>query len=437
MSKRVSKAKAIMIVGAQWGDEGKGKIIDYLAPTVDYVVRFQGGNNAGHTVVVDGVVHKLHLLPSGVLYPKKRIIMGNGMVIDPEVLLAELDNFETKGQKLNLLISERAHVIFPFHILMDGMIDEYKGTLGAGTTRRGIGPAYADKAERSGIRVVDLLNKAIFKEKFDQLFELKKNTLQKLYRQRITLNKTAIFNAYVRYGQRLKPYVGDVSLEVNQALKTGKRILFEGAQGTLLDNDHGAYPHTTSSNTIAGAVCTGVGIGPTKIDEIIGVVKAYLSRVGSGPVPTEAKGALGDYLRERGQEYGTTTGRPRRCGWVDLVQLRYAARINGLTSMAITKIDILGGLKKIPVAVKYKYKSSYITELPADLEVTRHCKPVYRELPGWKNLTDDDFATILKHGYKALPSKMKDYMKFIADQVDTPISLVSVGAERKSTIQVP
>ena len=437
MSKRIAKAKANMILGAQWGDEGKGKIIDYLAPTVDYVVRFQGGNNAGHTVVVDGVVHKLHLLPSGVLYPKKRIIMGNGMVIDPEVLLAELDNFETKGQKLNLLISERAHVIFPFHILMDGMIDEYKGTLGAGTTRRGIGPAYADKAERSGIRIVDLLNKDIFKEKFDQLFELKKNTLQKLYRQRITLNKTAIFNTYVRYGQRLKPYVGDVSLEVNQALKAGKRILFEGAQGTLLDNDHGAYPHTTSSNTIAGAVCTGVGIGPTKIDEIIGVVKAYLSRVGSGPVPTEAKGALGDYLRERGQEYGTTTGRPRRCGWVDLVQLRYAARINGLTSMAITKIDILGGLKKIPVAIKYKYKSSYITELPADLEVTRHCKPVYRELAGWKNLTDDDFTTILKHGYKALPNKMKEYMKFIADQVETPISLVSVGAERKSTIQVP
>jgi adenylosuccinate synthase len=437
MSKRVSKAKAIMIVGAQWGDEGKGKIIDYLAPTVDYVVRFQGGNNAGHTVVVDGVVHKLHLLPSGVLYPNKRIVMGNGMVIDPEVLLAELDNFEIKGHKLNLLISERAHVIFPFHIIMDGMIDEYKGTLGAGTTRRGIGPAYADKSERFGIRVVDLLNKQIFREKFDQLFELKKNTLQKLYRQKINLNKEAIFNTYYKYGQRMKPYIGDVSLEVNQALQAGKRVLFEGAQGTLLDNDHGAYPHTTSSNTIAGAVCTGVGIGPTKIDEIIGVVKAYLSRVGSGPVPTEAKGAMGDYLRERGQEYGTTTGRPRRCGWVDLVQLRYASRINGLTSMAVTKIDVLGGLKKIPVAVKYKYKSSYMTELPADLEITRHCKPVYKELTGWKNLTDADFKTIVHHGYKALPPRMKEYLKFIADQVNTPVSFVSVGAERKSTIQVP
>lgn len=437
MSKRVAQAKAIMIVGAQWGDEGKGKIIDYLAPTVDYVVRFQGGNNAGHTVVVDGVVHKLHLLPSGVLYPKKRIVMGNGMVIDPEVLLAELDNFETKGQKLNLLISERAHIIFPFHILMDGMIDEYKGVLGAGTTRRGIGPAYADKSERTGIRVVDLLNKAIFKEKFNQLFDLKKNTLQKLYKQKITLNKQAIFNTYWRYGQRLKPYVGDVSLEVNQALQSGKRILFEGAQGTLLDNDHGAYPHTTSSNTIAGAVCTGVGIGPTKIDEIIGVVKAYLSRVGSGPVPSEAKGKMGDYLRERGQEYGTTTGRPRRCGWIDLVQLRYACRVNGLTSIAVTKIDVLGGLKKIPLAVKYKYKSTYLTELPADLEMIRHCKPIYRELPGWKNLTDDDFATIVKHGYTALPPRMKDYLKFITHEVATPVSLVSVGAERKSTIQVP
>lgn len=430
-------AKTFMVVGAQWGDEGKGKVIDYLAPQVDYVVRFQGGNNAGHTVVVDGVVHKLHLLPSGVLYPNKRIVMGNGMVIDPEVLLSELDNFETKGHKLNLLISERAHVIFPFHIIMDGMIDEYKGTLGAGTTRRGIGPAYADKAERFGIRMVDLLNKRIFKEKFDQLFELKKNTLQRLYRQKINLSKEEIFNTYYKYGQRLKPYIGDVSLEVNQAIDAGKRVLFEGAQGILLDNDHGAYPHTTSSNTVAGAACTGVGVGPTKIQEIIGVVKAYLSRVGSGPVPTEAKGKMGDYLRERGQEYGTTTGRPRRCGWVDLVQLRYACRINGFTSLAVTKIDVLGGLKKIPIATKYKYKNSYITELPADLEVTRMCKPVYKELPGWKNLTDADFKTIITHGYKALPVNMKKYLTFISEQTKTPISLVSVGAERKSTIQVP
>ncbi|MFA6475531.1 MAG: adenylosuccinate synthase [Patescibacteria group bacterium] len=437
MSKRILKAQAIMVVGAQWGDEGKGKVIDFLAPTVDYVVRFQGGNNAGHTVVVDGVVHKLHLLPSGVLYAKKRIVLGNGMVIDPEVLLSELDNFETKGFKLNLLISERAHVIFPFHIIMDGMIDDYKGVLGAGTTRRGIGPAYADKAERFGIRMVDLLNKKIFREKFDQLFELKKNTLQKLYQQRIPLHKETIFQTYYKFGQRLKPYIGDVSLEVNRALDSGKRILFEGAQGTLLDNDHGAYPHTTSSNTIAGAVCTGVGIGPTKIDEIIGVVKAYLSRVGSGPVPTEAKGSMGDYLRERGQEYGTTTGRPRRCGWIDLVQLNYAARINGLTSLAVTKIDVLGGLKNIPVAIKYRYKSSLLTELPADLEVMRHCRPVYKALPGWKNLTDADFTTIITHGYKALPKHMKDYLAFIADQVNTPVSLVSVGAERKATIQVP
>lgn len=433
----IKRAKTYMIVGAQWGDEGKGKIIDYLAPTVDYVVRFQGGNNAGHTVVVDGVVHKLHLLPSGVLYPNKRIVMGNGMVIDPEVLISELDNFENKGYKLNLLISERAHVIFPFHIIMDGMIDEYKGTLGAGTTRRGIGPAYADKSERFGIRMVDLLNKKIFREKFDQLFDLKKNTLQRLYRQRITLNKETIFKTYYAYGQRLKPYIGDVSLEVNQALDKGKRILFEGAQGALLDNDHGAYPHTTSSNTIAGAVCTGVGIGPTKIDVIIGVVKAYLSRVGSGPVPTEAKGRIGDYLRERGQEYGTTTGRPRRCGWVDLVQLRYACRINGFTDLAMTKIDVLGGLKTIPVAVKYKYKNSIITELPADLEIARHCRPVYKELPGWKNLTDQDFAAIIATGYKALPPKMKTYIQFISDQVQTPIALLSVGAERKSTIRIP
>lgn len=428
--------RTAMVVGAQWGDEGKGKIIDYLTPEADYVVRFQGGNNAGHTLVVDGVVHKLHLIPSGVLYEGKRVVLGNGMVIDPEVLISEIDSFEVRGVKLNMLISERAHVIFPFHIIMDGMIDEYKGKLAAGTTRRGIGPAYADKAERSGIRIIDLLDKKIFREKFDQLYDLKKNTLKNLYKQKITMNKEEIFQAYWNYGQRLKPYVGDVSLEVNQAIDDGKKVLFEGAQGTMLDNDHGAYPHTTSSNTIAGAVCTGVGVGPTKIDSIVGVVKAYLSRVGSGPVPTEAKGKVGDYLRERGQEYGTTTGRPRRCGWVDLVQLRYACRINGLTSLAITKIDILGGLKEIPIATKYKYKNSFLTELPADLNAQRLCKPVYKNLAGWKDLTDADFVKIVNTGYSALPKKMRDYMKFIADETNTPVELVSVGAERKSTIRV-
>lgn len=430
------KARTVMILGAQWGDEGKGKIIDYLTKDADYVVRFQGGNNAGHTLVVDGVVHKLHLIPSGVLYAEKRIVLGNGMVIDPEVLISELDNFETKGVRLNMLISERAHLIFPFHIIMDGMIDEYKGALSAGTTRRGIGPAYADKAERFGIRVIDLMNPSIFKEKFDQLFDLKKNTLTKLYKQKITLNKQEIYKTYLNYGKRLKPYVGDVSLEVNHAIKAGKKVLFEGAQGTMLDNDHGAYPHTTSSNTIAGAACTGVGVGPKCIDEIVGVVKAYLSRVGSGPVPTEAKPKLADYLRERGQEYGTTTGRPRRCGWVDLVQLRYACRVNGLTSLAITKIDVLGGLKSIPVGMHYKYKNTVLKELPADLNVIRNCKPVYKELPGWANLTDKDFEAIITKGYKALPKNMKAYMKFITEHTETPISLVSVGAERKATIRV-
>ncbi len=433
----LKKSNALMVIGAQWGDEGKGKISDYLTRGVDYVVRFQGGNNAGHTLVVDGEVYKLHLIPSGALYKDKRIVLGNGMVIDPEVLLSEIDNFESRGIKLNMLISERAHVIFPFHIIMDGMIDEYKGTLAAGTTRRGIGPAYADKAERSGIRIIDLMNRSVFEEKFDQLFDLKKNTLRLLYKQKIHLNKNEVFEMYWKYGQRLKPYVGDVSLEVNNAIDAGKKILFEGAQGTMLDNDHGAYPHTTSSNTIAGAACVGVGVGPNKIDEIIGVVKAYLSRVGSGPVPTEAKGKIGNYLRERGQEYGTTTGRPRRCGWVDLVQLRYACRINGFTSLAITKIDVLGGLKKIPIATKYKYKNSFITELPADLNLQRLCRPVYKELPGWKDLTDADFQAIISSGYKALPPKMKEYMKFIADQSNTPISIVSVGADRKATIEVP
>ncbi|MFA6027742.1 MAG: adenylosuccinate synthase [Patescibacteria group bacterium] len=428
--------QTLMIIGAQWGDEGKGKIADVFAKDVDYVVRYQGGNNAGHTLVVDGEVYKLHLIPSGVLYKNKRIILGNGMVIDPEVLVSEITGFEAKGMKLNMCISERAHVIFPFHILMDGMIDEYKGKLGAGTTRRGIGPCYADKAERSGIRIVDLLSKDIFKEKFDKLFDLKKNTLERLYRQKVDLNKNEIFNNYWKMGQKLKKYVGDVSVEINDAFDDGKKVLFEGAQGAMLDNDHGVYPHTTSSNTIAGGVCTGVGIGPTRIHKIIGVVKAYLSRVGSSPLPSEGNLKDANYLRERGQEYGTTTGRPRRCGWIDLVQLRHAVRVNGLTSLAITKIDVLGGLKKIPICVNYKLGGKIIKNMPASLEVFRKCQPIYEYVPGWQDLNEEDFNLIIKKGYKALPVNMKKYIKKIEQEVKVPVELVSVGPDRKATIKI-
>lgn len=434
--KRIKKWQAMVILGSQWGDEGKGKIADYYGDKADYVVRFQGGNNAGHTLVVEGEVYKLHLIPSGVLHEDKVICLGNGMVIDPEILITEIDNLEAKGMKLNMLISERAHVIFPFHILMDGMIDEYKGELGAGTTRRGIGPCYADKAERSGIRMVDLMNKSIFKEKFDKLFELKKLTLEKLYKADIDLNKNRILKNYLEFGERLMPYVGDVSLAVNEALDKGRKVMFEGAQGTMLDNDFGAYPHTTSSNTTAGGVCVGAGISPTRIDRIVGVVKAYTSRVGDSPLPTELFGRKAQYLQERGQEFGTTTARPRRVGWLDFVQLRYAQRINGFTGLAVTKIDILGGIKKIPVCTHYKYGKKKTAEMPASLEELRRCKPVYTSMPGWKDLTEEDFRAIIKKGYAALPQNMRKYLKMIESEMGAPIDIISVGPDRKMTIEI-
>lgn len=434
MSKK--KWQTLMIVGAQWGDEGKGKIADYYAKDVDFVARYQGGNNAGHTLVADGEVHKLHLIPSGVLHKNKRIVLGNGMVIDPEVLVAEMGGLEAQGIKLNMLISDRAHVIFPYHILMDGMIDEYKGKLGAGTTRRGIGPCYADKAERFGLRMVDLLDKKVFKEKHDKIFALKMKTFKKLYKQTVDLNKNKIFRQYWKLGQTLKPYIGDVSVELNEALDKNKKILFEGAQGALLDNDHGVYPHTTSSNTIAGGVCPGIGIGPNRIHKIIGVVKAYLSRVGESPLPSEANRKDSNYLRERGQEYGTTTARPRRCGWIDMVQLRHSVRVSGLNTLAITKIDVLGGLKKIPICTKYKLGNKTIEHMPASLEVFRKCKPVYEYLPGWKDLSEEDFDKIIKKGYAALPPNMKKYIKRIEQELKVPIEIISVGPDRKQTIKI-
>ena len=433
---KINKWQTIVVVGCQWGDEGKGKIVDYLAPRVDYVVRFQGGNNAGHTVVADNKIYKLHLIPSGVLYKNKRVVIGNGLVVDPRVLLKEIDNLSKQGKKVNLLLSERAHIIFPYHILMDGVVDKLEGKLAPGTTKRGIGPAYADKIHRLGIRAVDLKDKKIFKEKFDNAFDFNKRILVKVFGLSPSkLNKKKIFNEYSRYARRLEKYIGDSSLEINQALDKGKKVLFEGAQGIFLGVDHGVYPHGTSSNTISGAVCTGAGISPKRIDKIIGVVKAYLTRVGVGPLPTEAIGKSVDYLRERGNEYGTTTGRPRRCGWLDLVQIRYAARINGLDSMAITKIDILGGVKKIPLCTKYKYKNSYLKEIPASLEIMRKCEPVYQTLDGWPDLSKDEIKQIIKKGYPALPKNLKKYLNKISQEIGLPIELISLGPEREITLE--
>lgn len=434
---KTNKWQTIVIVGCQWGDEGKGKITDYFANDVDYVVRFQGGNNAGHTVVVGDKTYKLHLIPSGVLYRGKRVVIGNGVVVDPGVLLEEMADLEKQGKKVNLLLSERAHLIFPYHILMDGILDNFKGKLAAATTKRGIGLAYADKTNRLGIRAVDLVNEKIFKEKFVSVFDFNKKVLTKVFNVSAKkLNEKEIFNQYLKYGRRLKKYVGDASLEINQAIDKGKRILFEGAQGTLLDIDHGVYPHGTSSNTIAGGVSTGAGVSPRKIDKILGVVKAYLTRVGDGPLASEAFGELAHFLREKGQEYGTTTGRPRRCGWVDLVQLRYANRLNALDGLAITKIDVLGGLKKIPICTKYKYKNSYLREFPASLEILRKCKPVYEVMNGWHDLSVEEIEKIIKGGYRYLPTNMKKYLNKISQSINVPIELVSFGPQRKMTLDL-
>lgn len=428
--------KTIVIVGAQWGDEGKGKVTDWYAHGVDYVVRFQGGNNAGHTIVYKGKVYKLHLLPSGVLYPRLRVVIGNGTVIDPRVLFSEINKVSKLGFRPKLYVADRAHIIFPFQVLMDSAGEEYLPgrKLSALSTRRGIWPTYADKAARVGIRVVDLVNPKVFKLKYDLLFDIQCKKLELIYGYKKRIDKQYIYREYLQFGRKLKPYVVDASLIINQALDKGERVLFEGAQGTCLDVDHGIYPYTTSSNTTVGAVCTGVGINPKKIDKIIGVVKAYVSRVGGGHLPTELVGPLGDVIRERGAEYGTTTGRPRRIGWLDLVQVRLAQRINGFDCLAITKIDVLGGLEEIRVCLAYKVGRRVIQEMPADLSVYEKCQPIYRSFPGWPEIGSAKLRQLVAKGFSALPLTMQNYIKFIERKLKTPVELISLGAEREATI---
>ncbi|OGI15627.1 adenylosuccinate synthase [Candidatus Micrarchaeota archaeon RBG_16_49_10] len=425
----------IVVVGTQWGDEGKGKIVDYLAEKADAVVRFQGGNNAGHTVVAGEEVYKFHLLPSGVVQGKLGVL-GAGMVINPKVLLEEIEGLKKRGIEPNLLVSQKAHVIFPFQIQQDGLSDVAQGKLSAGSTKRGIAPAYSDKAARNGIRMVDLLDRKIFEEKLENLYRIKKKTLEFVYGQKIQSKKLDIFDEYFGYGKRLSKYIGNESKEVNGLLDEGKTVLFEGAQGTLLGVDHGMYPFGTSSDAIAGGACTGAGVGPTKIDEAIGVVKAYTSRVGSSPFPTELTDKTGDQIREKGHEYGTTTGRPRRCGWLDLVNVRHAVMINGLTSLAVTKLDVLGGLRKLKVCVSYKHKGKAIADQPFDLRVFRECEPVYEELEGWEDLPDSEWLRIADEGYYSLPKQLREYLEFVEKDAGVPIKIISFGADRKATIDL-
>ncbi|RKO65540.1 adenylosuccinate synthase [Desulfofundulus salinus] len=418
----------LVLVGAQWGDEGKGKITDFLAEKADLIVRYQGGNNAGHTVVVAGQQFKLHLVPSGILYPDKLCLIGNGVVVDPEVLLSELDHLAARGiSTANLRISPRAHVILPYHRQQDKCEEEKKGAWRIGTTCRGIGPAYTDKIARVGIRMGELVDEEEFPGLLARNLENKNQLFREIYHS-AELKLEEILPAYLGYGRRLKPFVADVSVIVSEAIEQGKKVLFEGAQGTLLDVDHGTYPYVTSSHPVAAGACIGAGIGPTRIDRVMGVAKAYVTRVGEGPFPTELKDALGDHIRTRGGEFGTTTGRPRRCGWFDAVVARYAVRINGLDYLAITKLDVLTGLETIRLCTAYRYKGEILTEFPATLKVLAACEPVYEEWPGWQ----EDISRARR--YEDLPASARRYLERITELVGVPIAIIGVGPGREETI---
>ena len=418
------------IVGAQWGDEGKGKITDFFACESDYVVRFHGGNNAGHTIIVDGNTFKLHLIPSGIVYGEPMSIIGNGVVVDPKVLLDEIAYVKEKGINPKLMVSDRAHVIMPYHIAMDGALSGHQGDVAAGSTRRGIAPVYADKMFRNGIRMIDLLEPDVFREKLEKGYAFSKGIIEKILNQSFDISIDEIYNNYLKYGQKLKFYIRDTSVELYNAHKSGKSILFEGAQGISLDVDHGVYPYTTSSNTAAGHISTGTGVSFRNINRIIGVTKAYLSRVGNSPLPSEIHGEEAKSLREKGGEYGTTTGRPRRVGWIDLVQVRQAVRVNGLTEIALTKLDILNGFDKLPICIAYDVRGKRIIEMPASLTEYRNAKPIYETLPGWGNLPEN----IWDKGYDAMPQTLKNYIAFIEREVDCPVKIVSVGPQRHETI---
>ncbi|MGB9804761.1 adenylosuccinate synthase [Desulfofundulus sp.] len=418
----------LVLVGAQWGDEGKGKITDFLAEKADLIVRYQGGNNAGHTVVVAGQQFKLHLVPSGILYPDKLCLIGNGVVVDPEVLLNELDQLAARGiSTANLRISARAHVILPYHRRQDQCEEEKKGALRIGTTCRGIGPAYTDKTARVGIRMAELVDEEEFPGLLERYLENKNQLFRMIYGSE-EFRLEEILPAYLEYGRRLKPFVADVSVIVNDAIEQGRKVLFEGAQGTLLDIDHGTYPYVTSSHPVAAGACTGTGIGPTRIDRVMGVAKAYVTRVGEGPFPTELKDSLGDHIRSRGGEFGTTTGRPRRCGWFDTVVARYAVRVNGLDYLAITKLDVLTGLETIRLCTAYRYKGEILTEFPATLKVLAACEPVYEEWPGWQ----EDISRVRR--YEDLPLNARRYLERITEVVGVPIAIIGVGPGREETI---
>lgn len=422
----------VVVVGTQWGDEGKGKVVDLLTSRADMVVRFQGGNNAGHTLVVNGKETICHLIPSGILHEGKKCLIGNGVVVDPEVLLEEINTLTEKGIHISpqrLSLSEKAHLIMPYHKAIDLAREEAKGKHKLGTTGRGIGPCYEDKAGRTGIRAIDLIESETLEEKIRSNLK-EKNFFLTQFLDAEPLEVRPIVDQYLSMAEILRPYITDVSSEIDTAIRSGEKVLFEGAQGTHLDIDHGTYPFVTSSNPVSGAVCTGAGVGPDKLHHIIGIIKAYTTRVGAGPFPTELLDETGDYIQEKGAEFGATTGRRRRCGWLDLVMMRDSIRLNGLSSFSVTKLDVLTGLEKIKICVAYDLQGKRIDYKPASLKKLEQCTPIYEEMPGWK----EDISSA-RH-IDQLPPEARIYLERIEQITGVPFSIISVGPVREQTIEL-
>jgi adenylosuccinate synthase len=419
----------IVVAGLQWGDEGKGKIVDFLSEKADVVARYQGGHNAGHTVVINKEKFILHLVPSGILYKNKICIIGNGVVVEPEALLKEIQGLKERGVEINknLFLSKNAHLIMPYHVALDRESEKLRGAKSIGTTGRGIGPAYCDKTGRAGIRVADLLYPDTFREKLKANLYHVNFLLENLYKAPV-FTVEEIHDKYMGYAGKLSEYIADTDIIVNKTISEKGNVLFEGAQGTLLDIDHGTYPYVTSSNAIAGGACTGIGVGPTKISRVLGVVKAYTTRVGGGPFPTEIRDSLGEKIREKGGEYGATTGRPRRCGWLDMVILKHSARINGLTGLAVTKLDILDGLDFLKICTAYRYKGKTYEEFPKESNIFSECDPVYEEMQGWEESTQgiSDFDK--------LPKAAKNYIKKIEKILRIKVHIISTGQQRDEII---
>ncbi len=420
----------VVVVGTQWGDEGKGKITDFLAERAEVVARYQGGNNAGHTIVFGGNRYKLHLIPSGIFYRDKICVLGNGMVLNPEALVEELDYLKSHGVSPdNLRISDRAHLILPYHIKLDMVEEARKGEGKIGTTGKGIGPAYMDKAARIGIRVGDLMEPDLFAEKLKRNLEEKNRLLERVY-DTGGFSFDEIYDKYLQLGEKFRAYVTDTSVVLNDAIDQGRRVLFEGAQGVMLDIDQGTYPFVTSSNPVAGGVCIGSGVGPTKIHHVIGVAKAYTTRVGDGPFPSEMNDAIGDHIREKGREYGTTTGRPRRVGWFDSVVVRHARRVSGITGLSLNSLDVLSGLPTVKICTAYRWRGKILENVPASLKVLAECEPVYEELPGWT----EDISGVRR--LDDLPLAAQHYVERITQLTGIPLTMFSVGPDREQTIQV-